>query len=70
MDLEKIIERIILNYKKYLFGIIAFILAILLVKVGFWTTIFALIVGFCGYKLGDREVREKLRDEILKRLER
>ncbi|MGL4970153.1 MAG: DUF2273 domain-containing protein [Cetobacterium sp.] len=68
MMLEKIIENFILNFKKYLYAALGLISGILLVQYGFLKTIFILILGFVGYKLGDRDFQEKLKKQILNRL--
>ncbi|MEG0069088.1 DUF2273 domain-containing protein [Cetobacterium sp.] len=68
MELEKIIENFILNFKKYLYAIIGLITGILLVEYGFLKTIFILLLGFIGYKLGDREFQNKIKKQILNRL--
>lgn len=66
--LEKIIENFILNFRKYLYGIIGLISGILLVEYGVLKTIFILALTIVGFKLGDRELQEKLKKQILNRL--
>ncbi|WP_297407893.1 DUF2273 domain-containing protein [uncultured Cetobacterium sp.] len=66
--LEKIIENFILNFRKYLYGVIGLISGILLVEYGVLKTIFILALAFIGYKLGDKEFQSKLKKQILNRL--
>lgn len=51
--LDEIIASLIINRKKYMYGLIAFILALLLVTIGVISTIFVAVVTIIGYNLGD-----------------
>lgn len=68
MMLEKIIENLILNFKKYLYAILGLVVGILLVEYGLLKTIFILILASIGFKLGDKTFQEKLKKQILNRL--
>lgn len=68
MDLEKIIETIILNFKKYLYGLFGFVIGILLLEYGILRTLFVIFITYLGYRLGDRETLEKIKKKILKKL--
>lgn len=68
MNLEKIIENFILNFKKYLYAIIGLISGVLLIEYGILKAIFILVLGFVGYKIGDTEFQNKIKKQILNRL--
>lgn len=50
--LDEIIANLILNRKRYLYAFIGFILALLLVTVGIFATVFIILVTILGYCLG------------------
>ncbi|WP_297597044.1 DUF2273 domain-containing protein [uncultured Cetobacterium sp.] len=68
MNLEKIIENFILNFKKYLYAIIGLISGVLLIEYGILKAIFILVLGFVGYKIGDTGFQNKIKKQILNRL--
>ena len=59
--LEEIIENLIYNRKRYLYALVGFILALLLVTIGVFATIFVLIVTGIGYCLGSPVMVKKLK---------
>lgn len=50
--LDEIIANLILNRKRYLYAFTGFILALLLVTVGIFATVFIILVTVLGYYLG------------------
>lgn len=67
MDLEKIIEIFVLNFKKYIYGIFSFILGLVLINYGIIKTMIVLVITIIGYKLGDKEFHDKLKKYIINR---
>lgn len=59
--LEEIIENLIYNRKRYLYAVIGFILALLLVTVGILETIFVVVVTTIGYCLGSPMLGKKIK---------
>ena len=50
--LDEIIANLILNRKRYVYAFTGFILALLLVTVGIFATVFIILVTVLGYCLG------------------
>lgn len=59
--LEEIIENLIYNRKRYLYAVIGFILALLLVTVGILKTVFVVVVTSIGYCLGSPMLGKKIK---------
>ncbi len=53
--LEEFIYSFLENRKKIFGGIVGFIISILFISLGFFATIFIVIVTIIGYKLGDKD---------------
>lgn len=67
MDFEKLIEMFVLNFKKYMYGIFALILGLVLVNCGMVKAIVVFIITVLGFKLGDDEFQNKLKKYIINR---
>lgn len=66
--LEKIIESFILNFRKYLYSIIGVLIGIFIIEYGPLKTLFILVIGVIGFKLGDRELSAKIKKKIIDKL--
>lgn len=53
--LEEFIYSFLENRKKIFGGIIGFVISILLVSLGFFATVFVVIMTIIGYNLGNRD---------------
>lgn len=58
--LEEIIYYITENWKKFVYAFLGFIFSVLLVTIGFWKTLFVLIMTIIGYYLGDKNATKKI----------
>lgn len=67
MDFEKLIEMFVLNFKKYMYGVFALILGLVLVNCGIVKAIVVFIITVLGFKLGDDEFQNKLKKYIINR---
>lgn len=67
MDFEKLIEIFVLNFKKYMYGVFALILGLVLVNCGIVKAIVVFIITVLGFKLGDDEFQNKLKKYIINR---
>lgn len=67
MDFEKLIEMFVLNFKKYMYGVFALILGLVLVNCGMVKAIVVFIITVLGFKLGDDEFQNKLKKYIINR---
>lgn len=59
--IEEILTNFIYNRKRYLYAIISFIFALLLVTLGFFKTLFIAIITIIGYYLGNPNLNKKLK---------
>ncbi|STO32039.1 Small integral membrane protein (DUF2273) [Fusobacterium necrogenes] len=59
--LEEVLANLIYNRKRYLYAFIGFIMAVLLVTVGIFETIFILLVTFIGYCFGSPMLVKKIK---------
>lgn len=69
MDLEKIIKTALAHYKKVIFCIIFYLIALNLIRFGFFATLFIVAFSFIGYKLGDEKHLRKIKKLIRSKLE-
>lgn len=59
--LDEILANLIYNRKRYLYAFVGFIIALLLVTVGIFETIFILLVTILGYCLGSPVFVKKIK---------
>jgi len=66
--LERIIEKLLLNGRKYIGTLLGLIIGVLCVTYGVKDTFFIVLLMIIGYNLGDKEKVQKLKKEIRKRI--
>ncbi|MBR8702162.1 hypothetical protein IX317_002156 [Fusobacterium sp. DD29] len=59
--LEEMIATLVYNRKRYLYGFLAFVIALLLVTVGLANTVFIAVITAIGYCLGSPGLDKKFK---------